>query len=74
MSAGAEFLYGVEKAPGVLADQSSRGRWHPHGVIIGSVVFSVPGKTPLRKALQAIKGEADADLMFQTPGEKMNEI
>lgn len=68
---GVEFLYGVEKAPGALADESSRGRWHLHGLIIGPVGFSVPGKTPLRRALRAIRGEADSDLMFQTPGAKI---
>ena len=71
VGAGAELLYGVEKAPGALADESSRGRWHLHGLIIGPVGFSAQGKTPLRRALQAIKGEADADLMFQTPGAKI---
>jgi len=66
---GAEFLFGVEKAPIALADKSSRRRWHLHALMIGPVGFSAPGKTPLRRALQPLKGEADADLMFQTPGE-----
>ncbi|PTT99936.1 hypothetical protein DBR45_25350 [Pseudomonas sp. HMWF031] len=71
VGAGAEFLYGIEKAPSALADESSRNRWHLHGLIIGHVGFSAPGKTPLRRALQALKGEADSDLMFQTPGAKI---
>jgi hypothetical protein len=70
LGAGAEFLYGIEKAPSALADSSSRRRWHLHGLIIGRAGFSASGKTPLRMALQAIKGEADSDLMFQAPGEK----
>jgi len=65
---GAEFLFGVEKAPIALADKSSRRRWHLHALMIGPVGFSAPGKTPLRRALQPLKGEADADLMLQTPG------
>jgi hypothetical protein len=64
----AEFLYGVEKAPEALADKSSRRRWHLHGLMIGPVGFAAPGKTTLRTKLQAIKGEADADLRFDTPG------
>lgn len=68
---GAEFLYGIEKAPAALANESSRRRWHLHGLIIGPPGFSATGKTPLRTALQAIKGEADSDLMFQTPGAKI---
>jgi hypothetical protein len=72
VGAGAEFLYGIEKAPGALANESSRSRWHLHGLIIGPVGFSAPGKTPLRKALQALKGEADSDLMLQTPGKKLD--
>ena len=64
----AEFLYGIEKAPEVLADKSSRRRWHLHGLMIGPMGFSAPGKTALRTKLQAIKGEADADLRFDTPG------
>lgn len=71
VGAGAEFLYGIEKAPATLADQSSRRRWHLHGLIIGPAGFSATGKTPLRMALQAIKGEADSDLMFQAPGEQI---
>lgn len=69
VGAGAQFLYGIEKAPAALADESSRRRWHLHGLIIGRAGFSATGKTPLRMALQAIKGEADSDLMFQAPGE-----
>lgn len=71
VGAGAEFLYGIEKAPAPLTDESSRRRWHLHGLIIGPAGFSATGKTPLRTALQAIKGEADSDLMFHTPGEKL---
>ncbi len=71
VGAGAQFLYGIEKAPGALADESSRRRWHLHGLIIGPAGFSATGKTPLRIALQAIKGEADSDLMFQAPGEQI---
>ncbi|MNG96676.1 hypothetical protein D3C79_557530 [compost metagenome] len=71
MGAGAQFLYGIEKAPGALAYESSRRRWHLHGLIIGPAGFSATGKTPLRMALQAIKGEADSDLMFQAPGEQI---
>lgn len=67
----AEFLYAVEKAPAALADESSRRRWHLHGLMIGPEGFSKPGKTGLRLKLRAIKGEADSDLMFQTPGEKI---
>lgn len=69
LGAGAQFLYGIEKAPGALADETSRRRWHLHGLIIGPAGFSASGKTPLRMALQAIKGEADSDLMFQAPSE-----
>lgn len=68
---GAQFLYGIEKAPAVLADESCRRRWHLHGLIIGPAGFSAPGKTPLRIALKAIKGEADSDLMFKAPGEQI---
>ncbi len=64
----AEFLYGVEKAPEALADKSSRRRWHLHGAMIGPVGFAATGKTALRMKLQSIKGEADADLRFDTPG------
>lgn len=71
VGAGAQFLYGIEKAPAGLADESSRRRWHLHGLIIGPAGFSATGKTPLRMALQAIKGEADSDLMFQAPGEQI---
>ncbi|MBW3505722.1 hypothetical protein [Pseudomonas sp. NKUCC02_KPG] len=73
LGAGAEFLYGLEKAPDVLADKSSRRRWHLHGLIIGPAGFSASGKTSLRRALRAIKGEADSDLMFQTPGAKIEQ-
>lgn len=67
----AEFLYAIEKAPAALADESSRRRWHLHGLMIGPVGFSKPGKTALRRKLRKIKGEADSDLMFKTPGEKI---
>ncbi len=73
VGAGAEFLYGIEKAPAALADETSRRRWHLHGLIIGPAGFSAKGKTPLRVALQAIKGEADSDLMFQSPGAKIEQ-
>ncbi|WP_141744297.1 hypothetical protein [Pseudomonas sp. NBRC 111120] len=65
---GAEFLYGVEKAPAVLSDPSSRRRWHLHGLMIGPPGFSAQGPTSLRKNLRSLKGEADADLMFKSPG------
>lgn len=71
VDAGAEFLYGIEKAPATLTDETSRRRWHLHGLIIGPAGFSATGKSPLRMALQAIKGEADSDLMFQAPGEQI---
>lgn len=67
----AEFLYGVEKAPEALADKSSRRRWHLHGAMIGPAGFAATGKTALRLKLQSIKGEADADLRFDTPGAKI---
>jgi hypothetical protein len=67
----AEFLYAIEKAPTALTDESSRRRWHLHGLMIGPVGFSKPGKTALRMKLRAIKGEADSDLMFHTPGAKI---
>lgn len=73
VGAGAQFLYGIEKAPAALADESSRRRWHLHGLIIGPAGFSAMGKTPLRIALQAIKGEADSDLMFQAPGDQIEQ-
>jgi hypothetical protein len=73
VGAGSEFLYGLEKAPAALADESSRRRWHLHGLVIGPAGFSASGKTPLRKALQSLKGEADSDLMFQTPGTKIEQ-
>jgi hypothetical protein len=68
----AEFLYGVEKAPEALADKSSRRRWHLHGLMAGPKGFAGRGKTVLRRKLQAIKGEADADLRFDTPGASIN--
>nr|WP_314525231.1 hypothetical protein [uncultured Pseudomonas sp.] len=71
VGAGAEFLYGIEKAPAALANESSRRRWHLHGLIIGPAGFSASGKTPLRKALRALKGKGDSDLMFRAPGEKL---
>ncbi|MEE5154653.1 hypothetical protein V2J87_25200 [Pseudomonas alliivorans] len=64
----AEFLYGVEKTPEALADKSSRRRWHLHGAMIGPAGFEATGKTALRMKLQSLKGEADADLRFDTPG------
>jgi len=67
----AEFLYAIEKAPAALADESSRRRWHLHGLMMGPAGFSKPGKTALRMKLRAIKGEADSDLMFRTPGAKI---
>lgn len=67
----AEFLYAIEKAPAALADESSRRRWHLHGLMIGPAGFSKRGKTALRLKLSAIKGEADSDLMFKTPGEQI---
>ena len=71
LGAGAEFLYAIEKAPKIFSDQSSRRRWHLHGLMIGPPGFASPGTSnPLRRALRSIKGEADADLMFQTPGKK----
>ncbi len=70
---GAEFLYGIEKAPAALSDESSRRRWHIHGLIIGPAGFATPGRyTPLRRTLRSLKGEADADLMFRTPGKKLD--
>lgn len=73
LGTSAEFLYGVEKAPVALSDESSRRRWHLHGLIIGPAGFAAAGKnTPLRRALRSIKGEADADLMFRAPGEKLD--
>ena len=67
----AEFLYAVEKAPAALADESSRRRWHLHGLMIGPEGFSKSGKTQLRLKLRTIKGEADSDCMFKSPGEKI---
>lgn len=68
VDARAEFLYGIEKAPKALADKSSRRRWHLHGLMIGPAGFAASGKTALRTRFKAIKGEADADLRFDTPG------
>ena len=67
----AEFLYAIEKAPTALADESSRRRWHLHGLMIGPEGFSKSGKTKLRLKLRTIKGEADSDFMFKSPGEKI---
>ena len=67
----AEFLYAVEKAPAALADESSRRRWHLHGLMIGPKGFSKSGKTKLRLKLRSIKGEADPDFMFSSPGKKI---
>lgn len=73
LGTGAEFLYGIEKAPKVFADPSSRRRRHLHGLMIGTAGFAARGKdTPLRRALSSLKGEADTDLMFQTPGKKFD--
>lgn len=73
LGTGSEFLYGVEKAPKVFSDSSSRRRWHLHGLIIGPTGFAAHGKcNPLRRALSPLKGEADADLMFQIPGKKID--
>lgn len=58
---GAEFLYGIEKAPVALSDSSSRRRWHLHGLIIGPAGFALQGKdTPLRRAC----GPSKARLML----------
>ena len=64
---GADFLYGIEKAPVALSHPSSRRRWHLHGLMMGPAGFSAPGRTPLRKFLRPLKGEADADLIFKSP-------
>jgi hypothetical protein len=71
VSPNAEFLYGVEKAPAALSARSSRRRWHLHGLMIGPPGFSASGKTPLRLKLRALKGDEDTDLMFRTPGKKI---
>lgn len=73
LGAGAEFLYAIEKAPAALADETSRRRWHLHGLIIGPAGFSASGKTRLRMALRAIKGEADSDFMLRAPGAKIEQ-
>lgn len=65
---GVDFLYGIEKAPVALSHPSSRRRWHLHGLMMGPTGFSAPGRTPLRKSLRHLKGEADADLIFKSPG------
>ena len=70
LGADAHFLYGIEKAPAALAAGGSRRRWHIHGLIVAQTGFDETGKTPLRKALQGIKGEAYNDLAFDTPGER----
>ncbi|MEW9047651.1 hypothetical protein [Stutzerimonas stutzeri] len=62
------FLYAIEKTPAALSRDDSRRRWHLHGLMIGPAGFSAQGKTKLRRALRRIKGEADSDLMFTTPG------
>lgn len=62
------FLYAIEKTPAALSRDDSRRRWHLHGLMIGPAGFSAQGKTKLRRALCRIKGEADSDLMFTTPG------
>lgn len=71
VSSSAEFLYGVERAPAALSAPSSRRRWHLHGLMIGPPGFSASGKTPLRLKLRALKGDEDTDLMFRTPGKKI---
>lgn len=71
ISSSAEFLYGVERTPAALSAPSGRRRWHLHGLMIGPPGFSASGKTPLRLKLRSLKGDADTDLMFQTPGEKI---
>lgn len=71
LSRHAEFLYAIEKAPTALSAPSSRRRWHLHGLMIGPPGYSATGKTPLRRKLRPLKGEADTDLMFQTPGKKI---
>ncbi|MFW3898892.1 hypothetical protein [Pseudomonas bharatica] len=70
LGADAHFLYGIEKAPAALAADGGRWRWHIHGLIVGRTGFDETGKTPLRKALQGIKGEAHNDLAFHTPDER----
>jgi len=60
-----------KKAPKELADKSSRRRWHLHGLIVGPKGFAGRGKTELRTKLRAIKGEADSDLSFDTPGARI---
>lgn len=62
------FLYSLEKSPAVLSKDGSRRRWHLHGLIIGPNGFAAQGQTKLRRALRRMKGEADSDLMFTTPG------
>ncbi|MFV2950222.1 hypothetical protein, partial [Pseudomonas japonica] len=69
IGADAHFLYGIEKAPAALAADGSRRRWHIHGLIVARAGFHEKGKTPLRKALQGIKGEGDNDLAFHTQNE-----
>lgn len=67
---GADAEFCLEKAPEALADESSRRRWHIHGLITGPVGFAAQGHTSLRRALRSLRGEADTDLMFRTPGEE----
>lgn len=62
------FLYSLEKSPAVLSKDGSRRRWHLHGLIIGPTGFAAQGQTKLRRAFCRMKGEADSDLMFTTPG------
>lgn len=70
-----EFLFAFERAPEGLACEGSRRRWHIHGLIIGPKGFCSQGRdNPLRKALRVLRGDADADLMFTTPGEKKNTL
>lgn len=63
------FMYAIEKAPAQLSDESSRHRWHLHGLIIGPVGFSAQRIAPIRRALRSLKGEAKTDLMFSEPKE-----
>lgn len=72
VSPDADFLYAIERAPHALSAKGSRRRWHLHGLMIGPPGFSATGDTKLRRGLRALKGEADADLMFTTPGKKID--
>lgn len=63
----ARFMYALEKAPARLSDESSRHRWHIHGVIAGPAGFSAQRNAPIRRALKSLKGEAKNDFMFSAP-------